>query len=199
MRLSIGNKRQTLHQYRRQQNERAGAVNSVRVGAAIVVALVAIAGLGACESAPPKPTPHPVVATMKCPAQPFKLAPSKLAGASTKLVPFTPTSALICRYGVLPSRALEAGVLVDTAQLAAFTARLNHAIKVVPKGQTYYCPFDNDAVIDVYLSSATQRIQVSRELAGCRFISNGSVNGFFVGPDDPTGFLGIPTTDGQHL
>ena len=174
-------------------------MKSIRASAAIVVALFAVAGLGACETALPKPTPRPLVATVKCPAQPFDLAPSKVAGANTKLVPFTPTSALICRYGALPTLALQAGALVDKAQLAAFTTRLNHAIKVVPKNQVYSCPMDNGAVVDVYLSSATNKIQIARSLAGCQFISNGSVNGFFVGPDDPNGFLGISTTAGQNF
>jgi hypothetical protein len=174
-------------------------VTSIRAIAAVIVALFAVAGLGACQSALSKPTPQPVVATMKCPAQPFKLAPSKVAGASTKLVPFAPSSALICRYGALPTQALQADALVDTAQLAAFTTRLNHAIKVVPKNQFYFCPMDNGAVVNVYLSSATNKIRIARSLAGCRFISNGSVNGFFTGPDDPNGFLGISTTAGQDF
>ncbi|UFS60170.1 hypothetical protein [Subtercola endophyticus] len=162
-----------------------------RKAAAFVLALLSIVLLSACQGTVSDPPFNSVVALSTCPTVPFSTAPLKAPSTEKQLVPFAPTSALICRYGSFPDRSLVSFARVGSSQVEEFATSLNLSIELIPYGQNYFCPRDQGAVVDVYLSNASEKVQVSRALQGCPFVDNGIVHGFFVGPDDPHAFLGI--------
>lgn len=112
------------------------------------------------------------------------------AGPPTIMVPDTPASATVCRYGGLNPpdqyRRLEASNEVTDSQLQQLTTDLNSVGDNIRPGELA-CPYDDarsDLIIFTYEDA--QPIYVAVALFGCGIASNGAMRSMLHGfPDSP--------------
>lgn len=143
-------------------------------GMCLSVAVVA-AALIANTVAPASAAPIPTVCPTKQPGTPGN--PGVVTSRS-KLIPFTPAHALLCRYNGMNASALSpAWDLAGTArldgskaaQLASATNRAAH----VPGPGAVNCPMDDASHLDVYFWTSSHRIRVRYLTSGCVSATNG--------------------------
>lgn len=98
-------------------------------------------------------------------------APIGALDAAERIVPFTPTRALICPEN--PHAAER--VLTAPSQLAALTREINSGsqLPLNPYGFPSNCAKDRTVFYDIYLSNASSVVEVTSGDGGCRAISNG--------------------------
>jgi hypothetical protein len=107
-------------------------------------------------------------------------ARADVVGAATTLVPFVPTSALLCLYIVDPdphgirTHSLVASRDVTGAALAGeIGAHLNSGATALPAGPMS-CPKDSGTTLDVYLRNDSEQVEVEISTSGCRVATNGA-------------------------
>lgn len=138
-------------------------------------------------SSPIKPDPE-----QPCPGtRPAIVSSAEIDGSNTRLVPFTPTGALVCQYGpaVGPSHngRLIAARALDAAQAATLATRINVAVTPKPKvplGSIGHCPGEEGKKADVFAWDRSKAIQVEIDMDGCEYADNGSLLHAYIGRSD---------------
>lgn len=137
------------------------------------------------SAGPPSPSPSFVMTPdpgQPCPGTPPSVvADTQLAGSDQHLVPFTPTGALVCRYGSSAAQQhdqLFATRALGSKQAASLADRINNAVmpaaKPGPNG-TVHCPMDTGELAEVFAWNQSKAIQVEIHMGGCRTADNGSL------------------------
>jgi hypothetical protein len=160
--------------------------------AGLAVGITAVGTADWCLASPLRQDPAPVLPTDgSCPLTgPDRSNYPFPAGPATIMVPGTPVSATVCRYGGLNPpegyRRLEASNSVTDSQLQQLITDLNSVGDNIRPG-LLACPYDDarsDLIIFTYQDS--QPIYVTVQLLGCGIASNGAARSMLHGyPDSP--------------
>ncbi|CAM5365188.1 hypothetical protein [Leifsonia shinshuensis] len=146
-----------------------------RILAALAVTGACVVALAGCTPQPlPGAAPTGTYSPGPCPSSPSgTLSDSGVPGADQRIVPFTPTGFRVCRYGALPSRALQTGVVVDDPARAARVASFLDSTGRHDTGAVN-CPMDDGEAVEFTFWSGASHLAVTLGLTGCRIASNGS-------------------------
>lgn len=162
-----------------------------RQASAVTAALLVTLALGGCASVrtatqSPSESPTAFLITpdpeQPCPGtRPSTVASTEISGANSRLVPFTPTGALICQYGPADS-GLVSGRALDSMQAATLSEQINAAMQagLKSRGNTGYCLSDNGRKAEVFAWDAREAIQIEIDMAGCQYADNGSLRHAYV-------------------
>ncbi len=122
-------------------------------------------------------------APAQCPPVPQEPGPhGPLTAAVRKLVPFTPTSAVLCLYKDVPSTADPSGYtegfskqldMTDATKAATLATDLNVAATRFTGGG---CGSSTAEIVVAYFQDADQAIEVLIKLGGCASATNGGNN-----------------------
>lgn len=150
---------------------KAGARVSILTGIVCGMCLA----LAACASTPVShDSPASVNAIRSCPPKAQTTLPaSSLAGASSHLVPISPTGVTVCHYRPTVAPSLQSHLIIENSARASRIATfLNHA------GNHYAgavnCPADSGESVEFFFWNNTSRSEVILGITGCVAESNGS-------------------------
>ena len=89
----------------------------------------------------------------------------------TPVLGFTPTAALLCRYGRDASHEkVVRGALVTSASRLREVAEQANKLVPLTSSTELFCPLDNGGFIDVYFWNDTHDLRLRVQTSGCRFI-----------------------------
>jgi hypothetical protein len=141
------------------------------LAAAFVVTALA---LSACTSTV-APTGESTAASQTCPKSLVQKSPAPRQSATPaptapKLVPFTPTYVVACRYSGLPhpDKLLGSATITSPSKLKRIRAELN-SFSPIPPTDVFSCPADFGQNLELYIGSAGAHIEVRAPLSGCTF------------------------------
>ncbi len=148
-----------------------------RLLVSVAVAVALVSGLAACSAQASKPeaTLAPV-AVLACPVTPSVPQSTSVAGASQTPVPFTPTTAILCKYNSQAGHASLAGVsrLPSRDQAAKTATEINSSTSRMPSG-AISCPNDTGGSYVGIFQNRSDRIMVVIRRTGCTVVSNGAL------------------------
>jgi hypothetical protein len=140
------------------------------LGAAFVATALALSG---CTST--APTDTSTAASQTCPKTLAQngvgTPPAPTSGpAIQKLVPFTPTYVVACRYSGLPhpGKLLGSATITSPTKLKRIRTELDSFVPIPPT-DAFSCPSDFGTDLQLYIGSAGEHVEIRVPLSGCTF------------------------------